>query len=129
MANAAEKADERIWKVKLANIGGPISCKTAVLIEVANSMLLNGSMVWQDALNTRNNCATLERIQRKILIRLVTTIKMIFAAPLQAILLAVPCIDLMVIECKNTYEGTKDQNTGARSIDDYFKQAPADHGI
>lgn len=86
-------------------------------------------MVWQDALNTRNNCGTLERIQRKILIRLATTFKMIFAATLQVILLDAPCIELMVIEWKYTYEGTKGQNTGAGSIDYYVSQAPADHGI
>lgn len=99
-----EKADRRTASLSriMPNIGGPPSCKRAVLNSVIESTILYGAPIWCKAMQRKTYRYWLSRTQRKFLIRLGRSYRTVSAEALQAVTGIIP-IDLQVEERYRLY--------------------------
>ena len=81
----------------LANIGGPTESKRKLLLSVINSVLLYGSEIWADSLNTKCKRKTLASVQRTAAIRVASAYRTVSEAAIMVISGTVP-IDLLAKE-------------------------------
>lgn len=97
--NACSKAEEKVAKLNkiMPNIGGPSSCKRAVLSGAIHSIVLYGAPIWQQAISRKKYREVMERTQRKLLLRVACAYRTVSLAALQVITGITP-IDLMVQE-------------------------------
>ena len=99
------KAEEKVSKLArlMPNIGGPKTTKRQIMCNAVNSILLYASPVWSSALKRKQNVIALERIQRKMLLRITCAYRTVSNRALQVIAGALP-IDLQIKERLLLYE-------------------------
>lgn len=102
---AVIKAEERVAMLSriMPNIGGPSNGKRKVLCEVVHSIVLYAAPVWHVALQKKCYLNMLERVQRKMLLRVASSFRTVSAPALQVLTGVLP-IDLLVEERKTLYE-------------------------
>lgn len=105
------KAEEKIAKLVrvMPNIGGPKSTKRQIIYGAVNSILLYAAPVWCTALKKKKHVVAMERVQRKMLIRMSCAYRTVSNRALQVIAGILP-MDLQVKERRLLYE-TKGENS------------------
>ena len=108
----AHRAEERISSLTriLPNIGGPNSCKRAVLCSAFHNMILYGAPVWKKAISTKKTRVLLNKAQRNILLRVASAFRTTSGVALQVITGIVP-IDLMITERNYIYENSEEDQS------------------
>lgn len=87
----------------MPNVGGPGSYKRQALYGVTLSILLYGGPVWQDVLKYKKYKGMMERVQRKMLLRVASAYRTASTRAIQVITGATP-IEIMVKERLYLYE-------------------------
>lgn len=101
----AEKAGIRAEKMAriLPNIGGARSNRRAILGYMVNSIMLYAAPVWANRMAVAAYRLCMERVQRRMLLRIASAYRTVSNEALQ-VLTGFPPIDLMVIEKKRIHE-------------------------
>ncbi|GJQ74502.1 hypothetical protein Trydic_g21370 [Trypoxylus dichotomus] len=118
LERAPDRAMEKIRSLiqLMPNVGGPNSCKRAMLAGVVHSIVVYGLPIWIDALEVKRNHYRLERTQRTVLLRVASAYKTVLAVAVQVVTGTLP-IDPMAEERKVTYIGGKREEINMLMID------------
>lgn len=111
-----KKAEERIASLSrlMPNIGGPRNQKRAVLSGVMHSILLYGAPVWHEIMNTKRYKERMERVQRKMLLRVASSYRTTSTKALQVITGIAP-IELQVQERRYIYRAQGDKTEAKKA--------------
>lgn len=102
--HAAEKAAKITASLSrlMANIGGPLSSRRKLLMDITLSILLYGSEVWADTLHVESRRKVLARVQRTAALRVASAYRTVSEAAVLVISRSIP-IDLLAAERKNLW--------------------------
>lgn len=114
ITQTAEKGQKKLAGLirLMPNIGGPSSCKRAVLCASVHNIILYGAPIWSGALETKRYRDILCRVQRHMLLRVASAFRTVSGEALQVITGVVP-VDLQARERKRVHEccTIKERNT------------------
>nr|CAI5850898.1 unnamed protein product [Callosobruchus analis] len=116
---ATEKAQKKAAMLSrlMPNVGGPSTSKRQMLNTVVQSTLLYGAPVWYRALKREKHRQTLDRAQRKTLLRVASAYRTFSNRALQVIT-ATPPLHLLAEERRHLYTAKQDTSESRASIRD-----------
>lgn len=115
---AAEKAEKMVAALGrlMPNTSGPKAGRRKLLSNVVNSIILYGAPVWKEALEQKQLKNILEKVQRKVAIRIVSAYRTVSTKAVQVIAGTVP---LHLLAHERTYEegaNRRTQRVAAREV-------------
>lgn len=109
LCHTSKRAEERVANLSrlLSNVGGPRSGKTGVMIGIVHSILLYGAPVWQNVLKYKREKERLIKVQRKMLLRVISSYRTVSAVEVQVVT-GIPPIDLLIEERARVHSRTEE---------------------
>lgn len=115
---ALQKAEKTVTALSrlMPNIGGPRASKRKTMSSVIHSQILYAAPAWHSAIKKKGIRTQLNRTQRGMLIRVVSSYRTISAAA-AGIIAGIPPLDLLVQERLERYEGASSKDAKTEVIE------------